>query len=482
MPPESELPKPFVGKMKLMLGDEAESFLASYDLPRAAALRLNPLKAADRAGEEWRTDLLRKLPAEWRLEPVPWCPDGYYYDLSTRPGKHPLHAAGMYYIQEPSAMSAVEWLNPQPGEAVLDLAASPGGKATQIAGRLNGSGLLIANEIHPARARILSENLERMGASQAIVTNETPERLAAVFPGFFDRIMLDAPCSGEGMFRKDPASRSEWSPEQVALCAARQLDILQHAVKMLKPGGVLAYSTCTFEMEENEQIMQQFTAHYPHMRLMRSKRIWPHRERGEGHYVAILQRLDSKDAAAGADLSAAGHPAPRLGGATAPSPGRVRRRMRPPQAQPVLASAMRRCRELMQLLVPRFTLGAGEPLLFGEQLYWLPHAGDCPFDSAWLRGLKVVRPGLHLGTLHKEWLEPAHSLAVAVRAEQARFVFPLKADDPATAAFLRGEALPIEQAAKGWMLVTVDDLPIGWGKASNGLLKNHYPKGLRRLN
>jgi 16S rRNA C967 or C1407 C5-methylase (RsmB/RsmF family)/NOL1/NOP2/fmu family ribosome biogenesis protein len=474
VPFECELPQPFIVKMQQMLGDEAEAFLSCYSQPRTAALRLNPQKAAQVGGA---AELLRRLPAEWRLTPVPWCPDGFYYDAEARPGKHPWHSAGVYYIQEPSAMSAVEWLDPQPGEVVLDLAAAPGGKATQIAGKLGDSGLLIANEIHPARAKILSENIERMGMARAVVTNETPQRLAERFPAFFDRIMVDAPCSGEGMFRKDPEARGEWSVEQVAMCAARQQEILEYAVQMLKPGGVMAYSTCTFSVEENELVVQQFLARHPHMSQMRSERIWPHRQRGEGHFVAVLQSAGAGLAATTSSVAPATElVAPR----NAAARERTRREPRPPPAPPALAAAAQRWRELARELLPRFALGAGEPLLFGEQLYWQPHASGCPFNSASLRGLKVVRPGLHLGTLHKDRLTPAHALALAASADHASRLFPLRADDPAAAAYLRGEELPADPAAKGWMLVTVDGFPLGWGKASGGQLKNHYPKGLRR--
>jgi 16S rRNA C967 or C1407 C5-methylase (RsmB/RsmF family)/NOL1/NOP2/fmu family ribosome biogenesis protein len=474
VPFEYELPQPFIVKMQQMLGEEAEAFLAAYSQPRTAGLRLNPQKAAQ-AGDA--AELLRRLPAEWSLTPVLWCPNGCYYDADARPGKHPLHAAGVYYIQEPSAMSAVEWLDPQPGEVVLDLAAAPGGKATQIAGKLGDGGLLVANEIHPARAKILSENIERMGIARAVVTNETPQRLAERFPSFFDRIMVDAPCSGEGMFRKDPEARGEWSLEQVGVCAARQQEILEYAVKMLKPGGVMAYSTCTFSVEENEGVVQRFLARHPHMSQMRSERIWPHRQRGEGHFVAVLCSGGGAAARASSVAGATELAAPLRSHAARE---RTRRGPRPPQAPPALAAAAQRWRELALELLPRFALGAGEPLFFGEQLYWLPHADGCPLNSASLRGLKVARPGLHLGTLRKDRLTPSHALALAANAEQASRLFPLRADEPAAAAYLRGEALPADSAAKGWALVTFDGFPAGWGKASGGQLKNHYPKGLRR--
>ncbi|WP_162162970.1 RsmB/NOP family class I SAM-dependent RNA methyltransferase, partial [Gorillibacterium massiliense] len=288
------LPIEFITRIREQLGPEAEAFLASYAEARTQGLRCNPLKAAP-DDAVWKN--LRQL---FQLEAVPWCPTGFYYPEEARPGRHPYHAAGLYYIQEPSAMASAEQLAPEPGETVLDLAGAPGGKSTQIAGMLQGRGLLVANEIHPGRARILSENIERMGISNAIVTSMTPDSLAVRFPFFFDRIMLDAPCSGEGMFRKDPDAAEEWNAGSPAFCAARQKDILKDAVKMLKPGGILGYSTCTFNREENEEVIQWLLAEYPLFRLLASERIWPHKERGEGHFVAFLQLGAKPDETIGA--------------------------------------------------------------------------------------------------------------------------------------------------------------------------------------
>ncbi|WP_164821750.1 RsmB/NOP family class I SAM-dependent RNA methyltransferase, partial [Paenibacillus koleovorans] len=295
----SELPAAFVTRMIEQLGpDEAGHLFESYALPRTQGLRLNPLKIKAGAPDASIMDALRQ---QFVLEPIPWCPTGYYYGESARPGKHPYHSAGLYYIQEPSAMSSAELLAPEPGDIVLDLAAAPGGKTTQLAGMMQGEGLLVANEIHPARAKILSENVERCGIVNAVVTSAAPDQLAAKFPAFFDKIMLDAPCSGEGMFRKDEEARAEWSPEHVEMCAARQLDILDYAAVMLKPGGRLAYSTCTFNREENEDVLERFVEKHPAFEVLRSERLWPHRERGEGHFAALLgKRSDIDNGADGA--------------------------------------------------------------------------------------------------------------------------------------------------------------------------------------
>ena len=239
-----ELPVLFEERMRRMLPpEEYEQFLKSYEREQYHALRVNTLKIR-------RKEFLER--GLFDLEPVPWCENGFYYGENERPGKHPFHEAGLYYIQEPSAMSAAALADVQPGEYVLDLCAAPGGKSTQLASALQGQGLLVANEIHPARAKILSQNIERMGVRNALVTNETPQSLALRFPAFFDRIIVDAPCSGEGMFFKEEQALIHWSPENVQMCASRQDEILEEAAKMLAPGGTLVYSTCTFAPEEDE--------------------------------------------------------------------------------------------------------------------------------------------------------------------------------------------------------------------------------------
>lgn len=452
--------------MKELLQEDITAFLQSYNADRIQGLRINTLKAAVDSAR------IRELETQFQLSPIPWCNTGYYYTEAHRPGKHPYHAAGLYYIQEPSAMSAVELLDPKPGEVVLDLAAAPGGKSSQIAAKLQGEGLLIANEIHPQRAKILAENIERMGVANAIVTNATPDELAARFPTFFDRIMLDAPCSGEGMFRKDPDAISEWSPDHVVMCAARQWDILEQAVLMLKPGGTLAYSTCTFNTQENEQTIARLLAAWPEFELLRTERIWPHLHRGEGHFVAVLRKVhgDGDDARA----LRAGE---ERGRDRRSSSGAARGKGQPAQSAAAgMAAFLAWAREEL----PGFTPGQGTALLFGEALYLLPHAGGSQVTDAQLRGLRVPRAGLHLGTIRKNRIEPAHALALAIRSEDARLVFDYAPDAPEIVSYLRGETLTVPAHTKGWALVTVNSLPLGWGKASQGQLKNHYPKGLRQ--
>jgi NOL1/NOP2/sun family putative RNA methylase len=454
----TKLPEAYIEKMRLILADESEAFLQSYEQTRTQGLRFNPLKlkTMDTAS--------RHIIESFHLEPIPWCSTGFYYDeASSRPGKHPYHAAGLYYIQEPSAMSVVELLNPQPGQVVLDLAAAPGGKSTQIAGKMQGKGLLIANEINPARAKIISENIERMGVTNAVVTSSTPEQLAHKFPSFFDKIMLDAPCSGEGMFRKDPDAIAEWSPDHVTMCALRQIDILRQALLMLKPNGELAYSTCTFSTEENEKVIAAILEEFPQFALKQSERIWPHLSRGEGHFAAILyKKAEAPDS-------------------SPPS----NRRIAVPEKRKNLPKAVSEAWSLFEtfaeIYAPGWKLGIGEPLLFGDQLYWLPHADHCLFHAGVLHGLKVLRPGLHLGTIKKNRIEPSHSLALALPRQLQANIYNFTESSPEIAHYLRGEALQGDNKHNGWLLIAIDGFTLGWGKESNGQIKNHYPKGLRWL-
>jgi NOL1/NOP2/sun family putative RNA methylase len=455
----STLPPSYITHISRLLGNDAAAFLSSYEQPRAFGLRLNPVKLpADHP-------ITEKLTGLFALRPIPWCTDGYFYEESTRPGRHPFHAAGLYYIQEPSAMIAAELLDPQQGEIILDLAAAPGGKSTQIAGKMKGEGLLIANEIHPARAKILSENVERLGISNTLVTQASPQQLSERFPERFDRVLLDAPCSGEGMFRKDPEAAKEWSPEAVNACAVRQRDILPHAAAVLKPGGTLVYSTCTFNTLENEETIADFVSRHPEFRLIREQRMWPHLRQGEGHYAAVLRKEVSSQ--------------PDQPEAKPFRSSKVRRNSSPPKLED---AAIQTFRTFAEQVLPGFRLPAqGSPLLFGDALYWMPAPPNTPAPPDALVGLRVPRPGLHLGDFRKNRFEPAHALAMAAAADNAALITDYPSDSPAIAAYLRGETLPAPPRMKGWGLTTVDGFPVGWFKASDGQLKNRLPKGLRSL-
>lgn len=457
------LPKAFLDRMRQMLGEEYGEFLESYQEERYQALRLNPLKIGAAGSEE--SDLAARLrEAAGPLRPVPWAENGYYYEAGAQPGKHPYHEAGLYYIQEPSAMAPGEFLEVRPGEKVLDLCAAPGGKSTQLAAKLKGKGFLLCNEIHPARAKILSENIERMGVRNACVANETPERLAERFQGCFDKILADAPCSGEGMFRKNEAACEEWSPENVRLCAERQDGILDCGAAMLRPGGRLVYSTCTFAPEEDEGSVERFLDRHPDFRLTPinldgkglsgcggelpgTVKILPHRAEGEGHFFAVLEKEGT--ASPGQRYSASG----------------VFRGI--PEKE--LGEYLTFCEENL-----RFPPGGqgSRYLRFGDNLYLVPE------ETPELKGLKILRPGLHLGELKKNRFEPSHALALALSPEEAVHVWSLRADDPTVAAYLNGQTFSAE-GEKGWYLVCVDGFSLGWGKLSGGVMKNHYPRGLR---
>ena len=428
------LPQDFLNRMETQLGTEFPEYLQSLERPRAVALRFNPLK-----GEMPSLDFVG--------ENVPWEPMGYYYDPQARPGLHPYHEAGVYYLQEASAMSAVALLDPQPGERICDLCAAPGGKTTQIAGRMAGEGFLLCNEINPKRAKILSRNIERMGVANALVTNEHPQRLAERLPGYFHRVLIDAPCSGEGMFRKEEAAVTDWSVETVQMCARRQAEILHSGAQLVRPGGRLVYSTCTFAPEENEQTIEAFLAQHPEFSLEEvcapwftqagtgQFRLWPHKLLGEGHFAAVMRKAEAETE------NIPEEPAQKL-----------------PKQWSAFAKDLNIC------------LPEGKAISFGSSLYWAPK------ELPQLRGLKVLRPGLELGEVKKDRFEPAHALALWLKT--CANTENLPADSQEAKAYLHGDVVPA--ANRGWCLVQVDGYSIGWGKGDGKVLKNHYPKGLRR--
>lgn len=466
------LPQAFQDRMQKLLQTEYEAFLQSYEKPLQKALRINPLKTSEEAFE---------AQVDWKLRPVPWEPMGRYYDATLKeeqdgPGKHPFHQAGVYYIQEPSAMAPVAYLDPQPGERILDLCAAPGGKTTQIGARMDGQGVLVCNEIHPARAKILSENIERFGIRNGYVCNETPQKLEKAFPEYFHRILVDAPCSGEGMFRKNEEAEVEWSPDVVEMCAGRQREILECAVHMLLPGGRLVYSTCTFAPAENEGNIQWLLDTFPEMQLADTEkiagmeggreaflqkgnpditktiRLWPHKVDGEGHFLAVLQKRElNTNKNAGKEKS---------------KKNKDKRKQNGDSRQPI--------GEWQQFQKEALTIDIPERMLvFGEQLYCTP---DPAID---IRGLKVLRPGLHLGTLKKNRLEPSHALALALTPKDVVHSCSFPADSTEIKNYLQGQTFSYT-GENGWYLICVEGYSIGWGKCTGGTMKNHYPKGLRK--
>ena len=448
------LPKEFLERMEKMLGSCYRAFLESYDNEEYKALRFNPLKGN-------KEEFLLNNP--FSLSEIAWEENGYYYVEDDKPGKHPYHEAGVYYIQEPSAMAPVFFLDPKPGEVILDLCAAPGGKSTQIGARMQREGLLITNEIHPQRAKILSENIERMGISNAIVLNETPAKLGERFPAFFDKILVDAPCSGEGMFRKNDEAGNEWSLDNVVLCANRQDEILDEAAKMLKSGGRIVFSTCTFSMEENEGSVSRFLERHPEFLVKKVSvfegmeqnefgvRLWPHKIKGEGHFLAVLEKegtLEITEKCCYVNQKGQGI------------------KQYPEFKDFCLELGLDRCEKADFM--------EGNYITFGDQLYLLPN------EAPILDKLKVLRPGLHVATIKKGRIEPAHALSHILNKEDIKNSISLEKDSLEVRQYLNGQTLNVE-GNKGWNLVCVNEYGLGFGKLSGGILKNHYPKGLRSL-
>ncbi len=491
----SQLPELFLDRMKAMLSEEYEDFYEGFQGIRYSAFRLNPHKENEE--DFWK--LAEGMEDFSVREEIPWEKNGYYYDREASfPGKHPFHEAGVYYIQEPSAMSPVPFLKVEPTDKVLDLCAAPGGKSTQIASYLGKDGFLVTNEIHPQRAKILSENIERMGIHNALVLNETPEKLSEVFVQYFDKILVDAPCSGEGMFRKNDNAGDEWSPANVENCAQRQAGILDCAAEMLKQGGRLVYSTCTFAPNENEESIFAFLSRHPEFEpveigeeelfdgmeygrdfaailkekglgtfdtcdelsleekkkaLKSTVRIWPHKVKGEGHFFAVLQKK-----------------------------GEIKGDV---QARNGLekGKAVKDYKELEEFFKDTLTgdcykeFSEGKILAFGEQLYKIPE------DMPSLQKLKVLRPGLHLGTLKKNRFEPSHALALYLSPKQVQKTYEVDLLSGECKSYLEGMTItvdPGEYTKKGWYLITVCGYSIGFAKLAGGIMKNHYPKGLRK--
>ncbi|MBC7259120.1 MAG: RsmF rRNA methyltransferase first C-terminal domain-containing protein [Chloroflexi bacterium] len=456
-----DIPAAFLERMQALLGAEFAEFRDALDDPSPIGLRINLLKITPQAFQAL---------TRWRLDPVPWCSAGYYLqEADVRAGKHPYHWAGLYYLQEPSAMAAVEALSPQPGERILDLCAAPGGKATQIAARLQGRGLLVANDPVRSRAGILAENLARFGARNTVVASDAPERLAAALPGFFDRVLADAPCSEEGMFRRSAQARLAWSPKTVAGCARRQLLILNRAAEMVAGGGILVYSTCTFSPEENEDVVARFLLAHPNYELIpahlpgvaergrrewcslpegcrlpleHAARLWPHRVRGDGHFIALMRRTDEPG------------PPPRRAAA---------------REDPAAARAFRDfTAEALAQDLP------GTVIRDGHRVFLVADGMPAPV------GLRALWPGWHVGLLRESRLVPSHALALGLAMSDARRRLSLPPDGEDTARYLRGEPL-IAAGEPGWVLVGAGEFPLGWGFRVGDTVKNHYPRHLRQM-
>jgi NOL1/NOP2/sun family putative RNA methylase len=460
--PIPPLPPAFLARMQRLLGDDYQDFMGSYDTPPVSGLRVNSLKLSPQ-------DFCQLAPFE--LVSLPWCQSGFSLPEdrpeTKRLGKHAWHAAGLYYLQEPSAMAVAEILAPQPDELVLDLSAAPGGKATHLASLMQNQGVLVANEIHPQRVWDLAENLERWGCRNAVITNATPEQLSEQWEGLFDRVLVDAPCSGEGLFRRQLETRRVWNADLVTGCALRQGKILQSAGQLVRPGGRLVYSTCTFSPEENEAVIDGFLDKNPHFKLaavpeapgfspgrpewtgsqraelQATVHLWPHRISGEGHFIALLERADD-------------------GQVSPPEQFRLH-----PPVKEALAN-------FTAFQKTTFTQLPGELRLHqqGDQLYHVPQG------APEIGRLRAVRPGWWLGTFKKGRFEPSHALALGIARHDVQRSLELDPQGTEVQLYLSGETLPSPGEA-GWVLVTVNGFSLGWGKRVQGVLKNYYPRGLR---
>ena len=431
-----QLPEKFIENMKKQLPEnEWEAFFGCYQNKPYKGVRLNPLRGD-------RDELKALLP--FLGNPIPWEENGFY-TTEEKLGASPYHFAGAFYSQEPSAMSVAPLLKVQKGERVLDLCSAPGGKGTQLACQMQGEGIAVLNEPISSRAKILSQNVERMGIKNAVVLNEYPSALAKKFSEYFDKILVDAPCSGEGMFRKNSdEALSEWSEENIKLCAERQKEILSCAVKMLCVGGRLAYSTCTFATEEDEGQVEWFLQEFPQMKLVKQEKLYPHKIQGEGHFLALFEKTAK----------------------TEEIPARIKE-----ASVSVTNGGERAYRDFEKgFFKEKFAKRLYEN---NGVLYELPEG---VFD--W-KGLSVLRVGVRLGEVKNGRFEPSHSLALCVKKAECKRVLDLDITDGRVEKYLRGETLDCD-VENGWCLVCVSALPLGLGKVVNGTLKNHLPKGIRK--
>jgi len=458
------LPEKFLEKMKELLGDEFNSFLNVYDEKHNAGLRVNTLKLNPSEFEK-----ISPVP----ITPVPFVSNGFYYDETLQPAKHPYYYAGMYYIQEPSAMTPASLLPVEPGNRVLDICAAPGGKSTELGARLKGEGVLVSNDISNSRAKALLKNVELFGIRNGVVISDTPSKLAEVFPGYFDRILVDAPCSGEGMFRKSHAIIKNWEQYGTEYYAKLQREILPFAIAMLRPGGYMIYSTCTFSAVEDEGTLKFVLENFPDMEVVpiidekdkkyegfafarpelagapeevrNAVRLYPHRIKGEGHFIALLHKKETdapehyyaREAGLGATVSQ--------------------------EAQEFFAG--------LGFPVPKERL-----VVRDERVYLLPE------ELPSLKGLRVMRSGLLLGEMKKGRFEPSQALACALTFGEYKNVYSMKADDPNVIKYLKCETIEVpESTPDGYVLVCVDKYPLGWSKVQNGRFKNKYLPGWRLM-
>ena len=461
-----QLPEAFLLKMQELLGEEFGQYLESFKEEWKPGLRVNTLKLSPK-------ELAELVP--WNLEPVPWADNGFYYDGTLdggvlRPSKHPAYYAGLYYLQEPSAMTPAAMLPVVPGDRVLDLCAAPGGKSTELASKLKGRGMLVSNDISYSRARALLKNLELAGAANICVTSEGPEKLAGVWPEFFDKILVDAPCSGEGMFRRDEDMVKDWNEKGPEYYMPIQRQILSQAAAMLRPGGYMLYSTCTFSVEEDEGNVAYVLEEFPQMQLCcldldkvpgacggfglpGCMRLFPHRLKGEGHFLALMRKKGGDDG--GKEIL------PPMDSGTA------RKRVRAVEKEKELDAFLRQSGAEWDY---------GRIVIHQDNVYYLPEG------LAWNLPLRFLRTGLFLGELKKGRFEPSQALAMSMKAGQFPNTVSFPAGDSRVLRYLKGETISLEGdegPVKGWCLAAMEGFPLGWAKGTGMSLKNKYYPGWR---
>ncbi len=465
------LPKLFEDRMKTLLGEEYEAYLQCYNKPHFGGLRVNTLKSSP---EEFEKN------CPFSVNRIPWVWNGYYYDTEEQPSKHPYYYAGLYYIQEPSAMTPASLLPIEKGDKVLDICAAPGGKSTELGAKLGGEGLLVSNDISNSRAKALLKNIELFGIRNALVTSEAPNKLVEYFPEYFDKILIDAPCSGEGMFRKSPAIMKNWEQYGVEYYNKLQKEIILFAARMLKPGGHMLYSTCTFSPEENEGTIAYLLEEYPEFEVVNAIpeagvqkelgisyegfdygkpdwangkeelkhciRLWPHKINGEGHFVALLHKRDVKGVASAVNYSSN-------------------------SAKPKNSLSEEAIEFFKQL---KFPIKQELLVVHEDRVYLLPEGLPN------LKGLRILRQGLLLGEMKKQRFEPAQALASALSMEDYDKVIEFHVDDPNVIRYLKCEAIePEGDFEDGWYLVCVEQHPLGWIKVAKNNFKNKYLPGWR---
>ena len=440
------LPSKFIDEMKEMLGDEFDDFLASYDEDYYRGIRCNTLKITP-------SEFEKKVP--FVSEKVDWVQNGYYTSEDEQPAKHPYYFAGLYYIQEPSAMMPASQLPVEPGDRVLDLCAAPGGKTTELGAKLKGEGVLVSNDISASRAKALVKNVELFGIKNAVVVSESPDKLAERLEGYFDKILVDAPCSGEGMFRKVHSIAKNWEQYGSQYYADIQRTVLPSAVKMLKPGGMMIYSTCTFSKLEDEDSISFILENNPDMELIESRKLFPHKIKGEGHFVALLHKKDTATALAVESSAKDG----KEKGTINKYDTKVRSKYKKISDEAF---------DFFESI--GFKIDVSRLWVNEDRINMLPE------DAPDLSRLRVLRTGLFLGEMKKGRFEPSQSLALALKAEEYPNVLDLKLDDDRVVRYLKCESIDVEdgEVSDGYCLVAVDGYPLGWGKVDKGRFKNKY--------